>query len=225
MKKIKKSLAVVLSLITTIVVLSACTSTEATQKPTEEDPKPTEEVLTTTTEVEPTEEPVVTVEPTTTEATPEPEGDVIIQLWSYNSNMLAVPNDYATLSQFDMGMFICYYDLEEAEETYYSTELFSLSGINEEFRVVECTSGEVYDIDFYISADEYNRPCIWIVNDGNYFYNNNLIPLYYNQTSNCFVAYKIDRETETVKVVEVCFDTALGMLIETTVDDPSVYGL
>ncbi len=229
MKKIKKSLAVVLSLIMAIAVLSACTSTEATQKPTEEDPKPTEEVVTTTTEVEPTEEPTATTEPTeeptTTVATPEPEGDVIIPLWSYTSDMLAVPNDYATLSQFDMNMFISYYDLVVADETYYSTELLELSGINEEFRVVECTSGEVCDVDFYISADEYNRPCIWIVNDGNYFYNNNLIPLYYNQTSNCFVAYKIDRETETVKVVEVCFDTALGILIETTVDDPSVYGL
>lgn len=232
MKKIKKSLvAVVLSLAMVITMLSACTSTGNTgsdPKPTTtEAPQPTEVV--TTTDVEPTEEPAVTEEPTEeptiTEATPEPEGDVLIPLWSYTSDMLAVPNDYATLSQFDMNMFISYYDLVVAEETYYSTELLELSGINEEFRVVECTSGEVCDVDFYISADEYNRPCIWIVNDGNYFYNNNLIPLYYNQTSNCFVAYKIDRETETVKVVEVCFDTALGILIETTVDDPSVYGL
>ncbi len=227
----KKLLGIFLSSATAICMLSGCTSTgntESEPKTTTEDSQPTE-VATTTTEAEPTEVPAtVEVEPTaepTTVSTPEPEGDIIIPLWSYTSSMLAVPNDYATLSQFDMNMFISYYDLVVADETYYSTELLELSGINEEFRVVECTSGEVCDVDFYISADEYNRPCIWIVNDGNYFYNNNLIPLYYNQTSNCFVAYKIDRETETVKVVEVCFDTALGILIETTVDDPSVYGL
>lgn len=233
MKKIKKSLAVVLSLIMAIAVLSACTSTEATQKPTEEDPKPTEEVVTTTTEVEPTEEPTATTEPTeeptTTVATPEPEGDVIIPLWSYTSDMLAVPNDYATLSQFDMNMFISYYDLAVAEETYYSTELLELSGITEDFRVAGyahgATTGEVYDADFYISADDDNRPCVWFVIDGEYYYRNNLIPLYYNQTRNCFIAYNIDRETETVELVELYCNVDSTSVSKVTVDDPSVYGL
>ncbi len=63
MKKIKKSLAVVLSLIMAIAVLSACTGGTAGSDPkhTTEDTEPTEVV--TTTEAEPTE-PALTVEPT-----------------------------------------------------------------------------------------------------------------------------------------------------------------
>ncbi len=231
----KKLLGIFLSSATAICMLSGCTSTgntESEPKTTTEDSQPTE-VATTTTEAEPTEVPAtVEVEPTaepTTVSTPEPEGDIIIPLWSYTSSMLAVPNDYATLSQFDMNMFICYYDLEVAEEKYYSTELFKLSDVTEDFRVAGyahgATTGEVYDADFYISADDDNRPCVWFSIDGEYYYRNNLIPLYYNQTRNCFVAYNIDRESETVEVVELYCNVDSTSISKVTVDDPSIYGL
>ena len=230
MKKIKKSLAVVLSLAMVITMLSACTSsngsTGSDPKPTTEDPKPTEEVVTTT-EVEPTEPTTVeepTEEPTTTEVVETtPDEDAIIPL--FEDDGIVYFNNYEALSAFDWLYFQSYYEIEITDDEYQNRALWKLSDVDVDFAIMDEDSGEARDADVYFSADEQNTILFFVVVDGTFCRCSGFVPLYYNQTKSSFVGFYINYTDQTVEVVEATYVDGFTDMYTKPVEDPSIYGL
>ena len=196
MKKIKKSLAVVLCLIMTSVILSACTSSNGSTgedpKPTTtvEDPKPTEEVVTTTPEVEPTEEPT-TVEEPTEEPTPVSEEDVIIRINCFNYDF--DHSDPMDLLLYENVAFM--YMLEDANVEAGGTELYRVADLNTNLTIHGYPDAtEVYSVDgvFFTNVDSYTG--VYFLVNGEYLSMPSFIPFFYNETKGCIVGLDISTE-------------------------------
>ena len=234
-----KIVAMALAMGMSFMVLTACDSgsqpvvEETTETETDVEAEPTEEAI---------EEPEVTVEATdapveeSVEAD-EAEEDVVISLLGTGTN--SIPNDFETLSQINDWMFFqTYYDVAFTDEEWNGNKLYRLDNkVTEDLKVAEYSDGEitgVYNIDLYLGAweiwDAVERPVIIFVIDGEYCSSNNLFPLYYNQTKNCLVAYRINYDPDnykagTVDLVELYFNREFETIVEKPVEDPSIYGL
>ena len=228
MKKIKKSLAVVLlSLAMVITTLSACTSTGNTggsdPKPTTtEAPQPTEVV--TTTEVEPTEEPVVTEEPT--EATTEPvqaEEDVIIRLNDTPFNLSS--KDPSTLEEWET--FRIYYTLVDANTEYLGHTLFRLDAVDTTGWTITCypdtTQSCSLDILFTDQDGVYTQ--VYYLVDGEYKGRVSFIPFFYNETRGTIVGmdYHAEYASPADALYEMYYNPDFGQVQLVHVEDPSPY--
>ena len=229
MKKIKKSLTVVLSLAMVITMLSACTSTGNTgedPKPTTtvEDPKPTEEVVTTTEpEVEPTEGPTVTEEPTE-EPVPVSEEDVIIELncFTYDFNN----SDPMDLLLYENAAYM--YMLEDANVEAGGTELYRIVDPDTTNLTIHGypDATEVYSVDgvFFTNVDSYTG--VYFLVDGEYLSMPSFIPFFYNETKGCIVGLDISTEYSETRdaLAELRYLPEFGELGLSRVEDPSIYG-
>jgi hypothetical protein len=194
MKKIKKSLAVVLSLAMVITMLSACTSTGNTgedPKPTTtvEDPKPTEEVTTVTPEVEPTEEPTTVEEPTEEPVTA--SEDVIIELNCFTYDFNSDPMD---LLLYENVAYM--YMLEDANVEAGGTELYRIVDPDTTNLTIHGypDATEVYSVEgiFFTNVDSYTG--VYFLVDGEYLSMPSFIPFFYNETKGCIVGLDISTE-------------------------------
>jgi hypothetical protein len=249
MKKIKKSLAVVLSLAMVITMLSACTSTGnsdktaeeptsrptesvTTTEPTEEDsPKPTEEVVTTTPTQEVTENPTQTPTEEPTVSVTEPVGDVIIPLYysGKESEIRQVnPADFYDYSNFTMY----FYPVTPAGRTLENG--FELNTISYGTRFVlsaDPISGQTgtYDVDIYFycgNLDTMMYMMYYEVGDTNGVLDS-FIPMWYNETKGCLVGYtRLDEDGEISYVLyEVYYNPIYNNLSSSqVVEDLSLYG-
>lgn len=228
MKKIKKSLAVVLCLIMTSVILSACTSSNGSTgedpKPTTtvEDPKPTEEVVTTTEPaVEPTEEPT-TVEEPTEEPVPVSEEDVIIRINCFNY-------DFDNSDPMDLLLYenVAYmYMLEDANVEAGGTELYRVADLNTNLTIHGYPDAtEVYSIDgvFFTNVDSYTG--VYFLVDGEYLSMPSFIPFFYNETKGCIVGLDISTEYAEPRdaLSELRYLPEFGQLGLSRVENPNDY--
>lgn len=225
MKKIKKSLAVVLCLIMTSVILSACTSSNGSTgedpKPTTtvEDPKPTEEVVTTTPEVEPTEEPTTVEEPTEVS-----EEDVIIELncFTYDFNN----SDPMDLLLYENVAYM--YMLEDANVEAGGTELYRIVDPDTTNLTIhgypDATEEHSVDGVFFTNVDSYTG--VYFLVDGEYLSMPSFIPFFYNETKGCIVGLSISTEYAEPRdaLFELRYLSDFDQLALYPVEDPSIYG-
>ena len=223
MKKIKKILAVVLSLALAIAMLSACTSTGSDSASVTEDPNPTEAV--TTTELEATAESVVTEE-ATEEPTPEPvqeEEDVIIRLTSRPFDISS--KDPADLMDWEECWM--YFALTDANMEYQGHTLYRIDSLDTSEWTVPCypdaTQTCSFDVLFTDQIGEYTQLCYVV--DGEYKLLSNFIPLFYNATQGYLVGMDIHAEYANPEdaLCYVSFNSDFGELLTIHLEDPSPY--
>lgn len=231
MKKIKKSLAVVLCLAMVITTLSACTSTGNTggsSNPTEA-PKPTEEVVTTTEPVvEPTEEPDVTVTEEPTEATTEPvqaEEDVIIRLNDTPFNLSS--KDPSTLEEWET--FRIYYTLVDANTEYLGHSLFRLDAVDTTGWTITCypDTTQSCSLDILFTDQDGSYTQVYYLVDGEYKGRVSFIPFFYNETRGTIVGmdYHAEYASPADALYEMYYNPDFGQVQLVHVEDPSPYGL
>ena len=223
----KKRIATIVCLTLTITMLSACTSsngnTREDPKPTTtvEDPKPTEEVTTVTPEVESTEEPTETVEPTEEPVTA--SEDVIIELNCFTYDFNSDPID---LLLYENVAYM--YMLEDANVEAGGTELYRIVDPDTTNLTIHGNpdATELHSVDgiFFTNVDSYTG--VYFLVDGEYLSMPSFIPFFYNETKGCIVGLDISTEYARPEdaLFELCYLSDLEQLDLRRVEDPSIYG-
>ena len=234
MKKMKKLLATLVCFVMVIATLSACTANTGNtdNKPSEATPKPTEEVTQPTTEV--TQTPDVTEEPTVTTDPQQTEGDIIPlfpaasndQVHQLTAEELQQASNFITLfNAVDTGKVYGTSSDDNRAAPLYTTEF-----MNRSFEIgYQQPNGSTVSVTFYFpgpipgvgSEDSYVYDTIYYEIEGGESGTLVLImPLYYNQSRQCLVAYR--KKAGVYSLCEIYFHgTAFSSQI---VEDTSIYG-
>lgn len=234
MKKMMKIAAASLCLALAITTFSACSSNGNTGNNTT--PKPTDEPTTTveqpTTEV--TQTPDVTEEPTVTTDPQQTEGDIIPlfpaasndQVHQLTAEELQQASNFITLfNAVDTGKVYGTSSDDNRAAPLYTTEF-----MNRSFEIgYQQPNGSTVSVTFYFpgpipgvgSEDSYVYDTIYYEIEGGESGTLVLImPLYYNQSRQCLVAYR--KKAGVYSLCEIYFDgTAFSSQI---VEDTSIYG-
>ena len=245
-RKVKSLVATIVCLAMTIVMLSACTSNGNTGNNPAQEPTSTE---TTTATVEPdqqnsTTDPVTTDPTEAPTATAEPQqGEVIIPLFpEENSNQIHQmdPMQLLTFSEFYQLFNISGSGKMDQGEG--GIELLTNDYLNRSYEVSNAPSNSsrtTHTITIYIKQSMNNQivnnpdgplTFTYYVNDVEVLSSGRFIPLYYNETKQCFVGYwytlnQSTGEPESYTFVEWYYNgESTPMVGVEDVTDSSLYG-
>lgn len=221
--KMKKALATLLCLVMTFSILSGCSKANTDSKPTEDTTTSSTEESTTEETTEPTAQPTESV---TTE--PVAEEDVIIPLY-------AAGVDASTMDPCEMYQtinFVSSYFIQGTDRTtsdggsvyrFSEVEVFQLHALP---RMTDDTG--VYDIVFYL-YDLNGYVSIYYESGDRQNYLPPCVPLWYNQTRGCLVAYSLEFEDGTLTpsgyTLQEFYYDPYGQMIEPVDANPADYGL
>ena len=235
----KKALATLLCLVMAFGVLSGCSKANTDSKPTEDSADSSiEESTTEAPTKEPTTEP--TEQPTESVTTEQPGEEVIIPLFPEENRDQIYQMDPMELLTF--SEFYQLFNIQESDKTAYDVALLTNEYFNRSYEVSNEPSNSsrtTHTITIYIRQSMRNQivnnpdgplTFTYYVDDVEVLSSGMFIPLYYNETKQCFVGYwytlnQSTGEAESYTFVEWYYNgESMPMVGVVDVADSSLYG-